>query len=761
MPTLTTRLIASLLGAAVPAVAALAAAAPDMQGFTAASAATEAATEARFDAALSNTEMRAWLERMSSAPNQVGAPHDKANAEFMLGEFKKWGWDAEIETFYVLYPTPKRELLEMVAPRHVRAALTEPPIAGDRSSQHPVGALPPYNVYGADGDVTGEVVYVNYGMPNDYKALERRGVSVKGRIAIARYGGGWRGLKPKLAYEHGAIGCLIYSDPRDDGYGAADVYPVGAGRPPESLQRGSVADMPIYSGDPLTPGVGATKDAPRLKREEAKTILKIPVLPISYADARPILESLGGLRAPAEFRGGLPFSYHLGPGPAKVHLVVESEWSLKPVYDVIARLKGSEFPDEWVIRGNHHDGWVFGASDPLSGNVAMMGEMKALGALAAQGWRPRRTLVYASWDGEEAGLLGSTEWVETHFTELGAHAVAYVNSDSNSSGFLYAGGSHSLQRLVNEVAAGVKDPKSAATVLARSNAESIIEGVSGEGGEDGRREAQALLAGGEAEIGPLGSGSDFTPFLQHTGIASLNLGFGDNEPGGVYHSVYDTFDHYIKVEDPDLSYGVALAEVAGHIMLRLANADLLPFREQEFASSVSRYVDELDALANHLRAQTAENDKLIDQHVFELGQQRLDPLGPPPREAPVPFINLAPLKNAAAALTVSARALDERYTTAIATGGGLTRERLAAVNADLRRAEQTLLSSAGLPGRGWYRHMVYAPGLYTGYGAKTLPAVREAIEERHWADIPDQVAATAAAIDAYRAVLDAATAKLH
>ena len=761
MKPLTTRLLVCLVCAALPVLAAIAADAPAMQGFTAVNAATENSLEARFDAKLSAKEMRAWLERMSSAPNQIGSPHDKANAEFMLEQFRAWGWDAQIETFYVLYPTPKRELLELVAPGHFRASLIEPTIKGDRSSQHPVGALPPYNVYGADGDVTGEVVYVNYGMPADYKALARRGVSVKGKIAIARYGSGWRGLKPKLAYEHGAIGCLIYSDPADDGYVQADTYPAGAGRPAQSLQRGSVADMPIYSGDPLTPGIGATKDAPRLKREDAKTILKIPVLPISYADARPFLEALGGLRAPANFRGGLPLTYHLGPGPAKAHLVIESDWSLRPVYDVIARLKGSEFPDEWVIRGNHHDGWVFGASDPLSGNVAMMGEMKALGALAAEGWHPRRTLVYASWDGEEAGLLGSTEWVETHVDELSQHAVAYLNSDSNSSGFLYAGGSHSLQRLVAEVAAGVNDPSGKATVLARTRAQSIASGLTGGGGEDGRRDAEALLAGGELPLDPLGSGSDFTPFLQHTGIASLNLGFGNNEPGGVYHSNYDTFDHYIKVEDPELAYGVTLAEVAGHTILRLADADLLPFRTQEFASSVSRYVEEVDALATRLRAQTAENDKLIEQHIFELGSERADPVGPPPYEAPVPFVNLAPLRNAAAALATSARALDERYAAAIAAPTPLSHERLAAVNSDLRRAEQALLSTAGLPGRGWYRHMIYAPGLYTGYGAKTLPSVREAIEERHWGELPDDVTTTAAAIDAYRAVLDAAAAKLN
>ena len=759
MTPLTTRLIACLASAAVPAVAAFAAGAPTMQGFTAASAQTESALEARFDAGLSAKEMKGWLERMSSEPNQIGSPHDKANAEFMLEQFKKWGWDASIETFYVLYPTPKRELVELVAPSHYRATLTEPPIAGDRTSQHPVGALPPYNVYGADGDVTGEVVYVNYGMPDDYKALERRGVSVKGRIALARYGGGWRGLKPKLAYEHGAIGCLIYSDPKDDGYGAADIYPAGAGRPAQSLQRGSVADMPIYSGDPLTPGIGATKDAPRLKREDAKTILKIPVLPISYTDARPILESLKGLRAPANFRGGLPLSYHLGPGPAKVHLVIESDWSLRPVYDVIATLKGSEFPDEWVIRGNHHDGWVFGASDPLSGNVSMMGEMKAIGALAAQGWRPRRTLIYASWDGEEAGLLGSTEWVETHADELAKHAVVYLNSDSNSRGFLYAGGSHSLQRLVAEVAGGVNDPAGSTTVLAKTRADSIIEGL--EGDADGQREAHELLAGGELHLGALGSGSDFTPFLQHAGIASLNLGFGDNEPSGVYHSIYDSFDHYIKVEDPELAYGVALAEVAGHTMLRLADADLLPLRAQEFASTVSRYVEEIDALTEHMRVQTRDTGQLIDEHIFELGSQRLDPVGPPPRESPVPFLNFAPLKNAALALVTSAKAFDERYAAAIAAPAALTHERLAAVNADLRRAEQALLSAEGLPGRGWYRHMVYAPGLHTGYGAKTLPAVREAVEERRWAEVPADVATTTAALEAYRAVLEAATAKLQ
>ncbi|MBS0375539.1 MAG: M28 family peptidase [Proteobacteria bacterium] len=762
MRTLLRRSALAAAAALAPALAVPADAPPPMIGFTADGARAQAVLEARFDQGLDAREMRAWLERLSSEPNHIGAPHDRANAEFMLAQFRAWGWDAQIETFSVLYPTPKRVSLEMVAPRHVRATLHEPPIAGDRSSAKTAGALPPYNVYGADGDVTGELVYVNYGMPDDYRELARHNVSVKGRIVIARYGAGWRGLKPKLAYEHGAIGCLIYSDPRDDGYGAADTYPAGAGRPAEGLQRGSVADMPIYSGDPLTPGIGATRDAPRLPLSEAKTLLKIPVLPISYQDARPLLEALGGPRAPAGWRGGLPITYHLGAGPARVHLAIQSDWSQKEIYDVVARLAGSVYPDQWVLRGNHHDGWVFGADDPLSGNVALMAEMKAIGALAATGWRPKRTLVYASWDGEEAGLLGSTEWVETHAAELAEKAVAYVNSDSNTRGFLEAGGSHSLQRLVNQVSAGVTDPLQPASVLARARAVAIVGGSRGsEHTAEERRIARELLDGGDLPLDPLGSGSDFTPFLQHAGIASLNLGFGGLQPGGVYHSIYDSFDHYVKVEDGDLHYGVALAEVAGHVMLRLADADLVPLRTQDFAAAVGHYVDELDQLVVHARDEAEANHRLLDERVYELAASVVDPVGPPARQPAVPFLNLAPLHNAATTLAASARAFDAAFAATTAEPARLTPARAAAVNAALARAERALLGEPGLPGRPWYRHMIYAPGLYTGYGAKTLPAVREAIEERHFDEVPAAVTMTAAAIDGYRHALDAATAALR
>jgi N-acetylated-alpha-linked acidic dipeptidase len=759
LPRTTTLLVAMIWpGAAIVA----AESAPPMIGFEAGNARAEATLEARFDQQLDAREMRGWLERMSAEPNQIGSPHDRANAGFMLERFRAWGWDAQIETFYVLYPTPKHVALELVGPRRYSASLAEPPIAGDRSSVLTKGALPPYNVYGADGDVTGDVVYVNYGMPDDYKELARRNVSVKGRIAIARYGGGWRGLKPKLAYEHGAIGCIIYSDPRDDGYGAADTYPAGAGRPAAGLQRGSVADMPIYSGDPLTPGVGATKDAPRIDRSAAASLLKIPVLPISYQDARPFLEALGGPRAPASWRGGLPISYHIGPGPARAHLAISSDWAQREIYDVIAKLPGSVYPDQWVIRGNHHDAWVFGADDPLSGNVAMMAEMKAIGALAATGWRPKRTLVYASWDGEEAGLLGSTEWVETHAAELAGKAVAYVNSDSNTRGFLGAGGSHALQKLVNEVAAGVQDPLQPASVLARARAAAILGSGRGAGHTaEERRLAKGLLDGGDVPIEPLGSGSDFTPFLQHAGIASLNLGFGGSEPGGVYHSVYDSFDHYVRIEDPDLRYGVTLAEIAGHVMLRLADADLVPLRAQDFATTVARYVEEIEHYADRIREEAQDNHRLLDEKIYELAASATDPVGPPARDAEVPFLNLAPLRNASTALAASARAFDASYAAALAEPGRLTPARAASVNGLLGTAERALLGEPGLPGRPWYRHMIYAPGLYTGYGAKTLPAVREAVEERHWTDVPGAVVATATALDAYRRALEAATAALR
>jgi N-acetylated-alpha-linked acidic dipeptidase len=731
-------------------------------GFGAASAAIERAIEKKFDAQLNPDEQRAWLEQMSAEPNHVGTPHDKANAELMLGLFRDWGWEAHLETFSVLYPTPKKVALEMTVPKRFTASLREPALEGDRTSAKTGDALPPYNAYGADGDVTAEVVYVNQGMPDDYKELELRDISVQGRIVIARYGGGWRGLKPKLAYEHGAVGCIIYSDPRDDGYSAGDVYPKGGLRPPEGVQRGSVEDMTLYPGDPLTPGVGATEDARRLAIEDAKTVLKIPVLPISYGDAQPFLAALEGPVAPPGWRGGLPITYHIGPGPAKAHLTVVSDWSRKPIYDVIATIRGSEHPDEWIIRGNHHDGWVFGAWDPLSANVVLMAEAKAIGALVRGGWKPKRTIVYASWDGEEPGLIGSTEWVEAHADELQRKAVLYVNSDSNGRGFLEAGGSHSLATLVHEVAAGVDDPQTGTNVLARLRARALVQGGEKGAADEAKRIFKQVSGGAAPPIGALGSGSDYSPFLQHLGVASLNLGFGgEDKSNGIYHSVYDSFDHYLRFGDPGFAYGIALAETVGHVVLRMTDADVLPMRFGDFADAVGQYVDEVHKLTEGMREETERQHLVLDDHAYELAADPTETHRPPEREANVPFLNFAPLDNARARLSGAVKRYDEAFARAAAAGDPLEAGRLNRLNALLAGMERTLTHNPGLPGREWYRHMIYAPGLHTGYGVKTLPGVREAIEQRRWEEAEQYVTIVAESLNAYSDRLEQAAAVLE
>jgi N-acetylated-alpha-linked acidic dipeptidase len=733
-----------------------------MLGFNAANATRQQSLEQRFDAQLDPADQRSWLKQMSSQPNQVGSPHDKANAEFMLAKFREWGWDAHIETFSVLYPTPKKVALELLGPQPFTAALKEPAIPGDATSGIQNGALPPYNVYGADGDVTAELVYANYGMPDDYKDLARRGIDVRGKIVLTRYGGGWRGLKPKLAQQHGAIGCLIYSDPHDDGYAKGEVYPKGGWRPADGVQRGSVADMQVYPGDPLTPGIGSVPGAKRLAIKDATSLLKIPVLPISYADATPLLQSLSGPVAPAGWRGSLPITYHIGPGTAEVHLTIESDWGQKPVYDVIATLKGSTAPDQWIVRGNHHDGWVFGAWDPLAGNVALMAEAKAIGALVKQGWRPQRTLVYASWDGEEPGLLGSTEWAETHAKELQTKAVMYVNSDTNGRGFLGAGGSHSLQHLVNQVADGVTDPETHVSVRERLRAHMLIDGS----GEDAKPEAKAVAKtaaeGGDVPMAALGSGSDFSAFLEHLGVASLDLGFGgEDDNDGIYHSQYDSFDHYIRFGDPTFAYGVALSKVAGHIVLRSADADVLPMRFGDFSTTLNQYVDELHKLVENTRKSTEQQHKLLDAHAFTLDADPARPVAPPERDSDVPAIDLAALDRAATQLTKSAQAFEAAYGRRAAAGFDLPANEARELSAHMARMEQALADPNGLPTRPWFKHMIYAPGMLTGYGVKTLPGVREALEARRWEEANQYAVITAKVIDGYRVQLDQLTSMLN
>ena len=504
-------------------------------GYSATTSKTEREWETKFRAIPSPQNLRDYMQRLAAHPHHVGSPYDKDNAEWMQAKFKEWGLDAHIESFDVLFPTPKTRLLEMVEPTKFVAKLQEPALAVDPTSNQMSEQLPTYNAYSVDGDVTGPLVYVNYGTPDDYEKLDRLGVSVKGAIVIARYGNSWRGIKPKVAAEHGAIGCLIYSDPKDDGYGPDDVFPAGPMRPKDGAQRGSVADMPTYPGDPLTPGVGATKNAKRLELKDAKTLTHIPVLPISYGDAQPMLAALKGEVAPEEWRGGLGQTYHVGPGATKVHLKLQFNWELKPLYDVIVNIPGTDQADQWIVRGNHHDAWVNGAEDPVSGANALMEEARGLGELLKQGWKPKRTIIYCVWDGEEPGLLGSTEWAETHADELRQHAVVYINSDGNDRGYLNAGGSHTLERFVNGVARDIEDPEKKITVWQRTRLKRLADADSAENRKDVRNRATW-------RIEALGSGSDFTPFLQHLGVAALDLGYGGEGDEGIYHSIYDDFE---------------------------------------------------------------------------------------------------------------------------------------------------------------------------------------------------------------------------
>lgn len=716
-------------------------------GFRQEKVAPEHALEQKFDRLLDPKNLRDWMQRLSARPHHLGSPYDNENAEWIAAQFRAWGYDTQIETFDVLFPTPKTRLLELTAPNKARAKLLEPTLKEDHTS-HVAGQLPVYNAYSCDGDVTGQVVYVNYGVPKDYEQLEAQGVDVKGKIVLTRYGGSWRGIKPKVAAEHGAIGCLIYSDPRDDGYFQGDTYPKGAFRNENGAQRGSVMDMPVSPGDPLTPGVGATKDARRLDRKDVQNFTKIPTLPLSYADALPILQSLSGPVASEAWRGALPVTYHLGPGAATVHLKLEFNWNTVPAHDIIARMPGSTLPDEWVLRGNHHDAWVFGAEDPLSGTVALMEEARTVSELAKAGSKPKRTVIYTVWDGEEPGLIGSTEWVETHEDELSKHAVLYLNSDTNGRGYLGAGGSHTLEPFVNQVAQDVTDPEKKLSVGARLHARALVQG-----------DAEAKNSP-DLHLEALGSGSDFSPFLQHVGIPSLNFGYGGEDSGGSYHSAYDSFDYYVRFGDPDFRYGVTLAQTAGRVILRTANADLLPQQCTPLAETVGKYVGEVIKLADDLRAETETKNKQIADGTLEATFDPTKPNVLPKPKEPVPFLNFAPLQNAQSALTASAKACDDAYKTLLAKPETISEAKRQAVDNSLMQIERTMLRPEGLPRRKWYRHQLYAPGYYTGYGVKTLPAVREAIEQRNWKEAMEQIENVAQTLQNLAAAMDRATAAI-
>jgi len=723
-----------------------------IQGFTKSSSAAEQQWESKFRALPAPDNEREYDRRLSARPHHVGSPYDKDNAEWILAQFKSWGWDAHIENFDVLFPTPRERVLEMVEPSQFTAKLREPPLAVDPTSGQQSEQLPTYNAYSADGDVTAPLVYVNYGVPDDYDELARLGVSVKGAIVIVRYGGAWRGVKPKVAAEHGAIGCIIYSDPHDDGYFDGDVFPKGPMRPSEGVQRGSVMDFASYSpGDPLTPGWGAVPGAKRLTLKDDIAITKIPTLPISYGDAQPLLSALTGPMAPSAWRGSLPIPYHVGPGSAKVHLVVKFNWDTKTLYDVIAKLPGSDRPDEWVIRGNHHDAWVNGAEDPVSGQAALLEEARSLGELWKQGWRPKRTIIYCAWDGEEPGLLGSTEWGEAHDKELEQHTVAYLNTDGNGRGYLEVGGSPTLEHFMNGVARDIEDPESQVSVWKRLDDREIAQAKSDEARKEIRQRA-------DLRIGALGSGSDYTVFIDHLGIASINAGFGGEDRGGIYHSVYDDFYWYTHFSDTNFTYGRALSQTMGTAVMRLADADLVPFEFTDLADTIHLYLKQVKKLADDEREEAIERDKELDDGVFAALNDPRHSMQPPPREDIPPHLDFAPLDNAADTLTQSA----EHFHLALAKAwaSGIPPATLQDLNQKLMESEHRLTTREGLLRRTWYKHMMDAPGVYSGYGAKTMPGVREAIEQRHWDEANSEIVRLAKVLESEAALIDSATSDI-
>ncbi len=724
-----------------------------LPGYTPESSRAEQTWETKFRAIPSPDNLREYMRRLTAHPHHVGSPYGKEIAEWLQSKFKEWGFDSRIETFDVLFPTPKERSLELIEPRHFTAKLTESALTSDPTSNQASEQLPTYNAYGADGDVTALLVYVNYGMPDDYEELDRLGISVKGAIVISRYGHGWRGVKAKVAAEHGAVGCLIYSDPGDDGYSAGKVFPEGAFRPADGVQRGSVMDTQ-YPGDPLTPGEPSIPGTKRLALKDALTIQKIPVLPISYGDAQPLLAELQGRVAPSRWRGALPITYRIGPGPAKVHLKVTSNWDQHKLYDVIARMPGASLPDEWVLRGNHHDAWVNGAEDPIAGLVALLEEARGFGELAKQGWKPKRTIVYCAWDGEEPGLLGSTEWVEAHSDDLLKHAVAYFNSDTNGRGYFRAEGSHSLEKFVNSVARDITDPEKGTSVWKRRQLLDISRAKTPE-------ERAEIRKRDDLRIGAMGDGSDYTAFIHHLGIPSADLRYGGEAQGGIYHSIYDDFYWYTRFGDPGFAYGRALSQTMGTAVMRLASADLLPFDFTNLADTVKKYLADVEKLLKTNQDDIGERNKQIDEGVFSATSDPQEPVHPPPVRDVPPFFNFAPLQNAVSLITRAADRYAKEVSKVEAAGLKLDDATLLRLNHLLMQSGPKLTDPAGLPGRPWFKNQIYAPGAYTGYESKPLPGILEAMDRKDWTEAESQIPRAAAALEREAALIDEATSVMR
>ena len=681
-----------------------------IDGFSTARATDQRRWEETFRAIPNAKSAREHLRILTREPHIAGTKEDYDTAIYVRDQLRSYGLSAELKEYdvWLNYPnTPS--IVELITTRRQKLNIHEAAVPGDPSSTHPK-ITPLFNGYAASGDVTAPVVYANYGLPNDYDELKKVGVDVKGKIVIVRYGNSFRGVKAKVAEDNGAIGCLIYSDPEDDGYMQGDVFPKGPWRPVASGQRGSVQYLFDYPGDPLTPGRPSIPGEPRLKPEEATNLTRIPVQPIAYDVARTILSQLKGPVRPRGFQGGLPFAYHVGgTSDVKLRLKTDMDYKIRKIWNVVARIDGNEEKDRWVILGNHRDAWVFGAVDPNSGSSAMLEVARGFGELLKQGWKPRRTIVFCSWDAEEYGLVGSTEWAEELAAELRTKAVAYLNLDAAVSGAHFGASSvPSLWKLMRGATRDVKDPKTGKSVYQQ------WQDRARENRPEGEQNA------GEARIGALGSGSDYTPFLQHLGVASTDMGFGGDY--GVYHSAYDSFYWMDHFGDPGFQYHVAAAQLWGTLAMRLAAADGLSFDYTDYANQIRDYFKEAFRLARVRNLAGSLDEKSVNDAVDDFAKE--------------------------------AERIEKSRQEAIRESD---RTRLTKINEALVQAERQFIDSRGLRGRAWYKHQIYAPGFYTGYAAQPLTDFRQALDDRNSANAKESLERIVAALRRVTATLKRAT----
>jgi N-acetylated-alpha-linked acidic dipeptidase len=681
-------------------------------GFAPARIVTERQLEEKLRAIPDPAHAESNLRHITSEPHVAGTEASHRLAEWLRDQYRSFGFDAEIVTYSAWLPQPREVTLELTKPESKKLASPEQPIDVDKDTLDK-RILPGVNLYSPSGEVTAPVVYVNYGMLEDYHTLESSGVHVEGKIVLARYGKGYRGIKAKLAEEHKAAALIIFSDPKDDGNVVGETFPNGPWRPMSGIQRGSINYIQLYPGDPLTPGVAATPDAKRIAPAEAASLPRIPTMPINAQDASAILSNLGGEPVPPDWQGGLPFTYHFGPGAAEVHMKLVMDYQQRPIYDVIAKLRGTS-DDEWVVLGNHHDAWVYGAADPGSGTATMLETARALGELARSGWKPRRTIVMCEWDGEEPGLIGSTEWVEANGAELQKKAVAYINTDVGVNGPNFgSSATPSLKELVRDATRDVEDPRTGRSVYDawRDHAAAAKGEVAGTA-----RQEPVGNSSGEVPVSALGSGSDYSAFYDHAGIPSIDVGF--NGEYGVYHSVYDDFYWMKHFGDPQFAYHAALARIIGTMALRLDEADILPFDFPAYASEIERMT------VDRIRRAVREEDKQ----------------------------SLQPASDAAAKLSASAARASEALHAI--SGAPLDPAKSSQINHAIAEVEQGLLAPDGLVGRPWYKHVLYAPGSYTGYASVLEPGVTEAIDRNDSATLRREADSLAAALTRVSARLD-------